>query len=169
MPDRPLSWTLATSVYGRHGLPPDYPPYNDYSFTIGFNNDLYDSNTDDLRIRLYEEPTDSTPYLAIFDPGQIAANVFTSPTYVKQTQASGTLWYDYTGKMEVEVLSGSVQLDYVWIQLGPGGGSFTGQIDAVPEPNASISFCSWSMWNIFLQKTKTSNQGHGRDGVRQLN
>lgn len=115
---------------------PDYPSYNDYSFTIGFNNDLYNSDTDELRIRLYEEPTDTTPYLTQFEPGQLALNILSSSNVISQTSTFGTLWHDFTGKLEVEVYAGRVQLDYVRIGLGPGSSSLTAQVDAIPEPSS---------------------------------
>ncbi len=36
---------------------PDHTPYDDYSYTIRMKNGSYDYESDDLRIRLYEEPS----------------------------------------------------------------------------------------------------------------
>ena len=114
---------------------PDYPSYDHYSFTLSFSSDLYDSSSDDLRIRLYEETSDTTPYLTLLKPGTVAANFSTEPAQIGQFQVGGSLWHDFTGKIEVEVLSGSVQLDHLSVRVGDSV-VFRGQMDVIPEPSS---------------------------------
>lgn len=135
---------------------PDYPHYNHYSFTLQFSEDLYDENTDDLRIRLYEDSEDTTPFLTLFEPGTIAWNLSVDPTYIKESNLGGSYWHDYTGRIEVEVISGSVQLDHLSVHFGPSGGAYHGQMDVVPEPS---SFALLALSSVFVWKSRKFVRG----------
>lgn len=139
---------------------PGYTPYNDFSFTLGFNSaDLFDDGIDDIRIRLYEDPLDITPVYTLFEPFVLMPNLTKLPQRVSISSVSGSLWYDYTGKIEVEVLSGSVQVDYINIDLNPGSSSLYTSFDAIPEPNtfALLIIGSGALYRYRKSRTRAWN------------
>lgn len=125
-----------SDLLGVASVSPGYPTYNQTSFSLFFSNDLYQSPPDDLRIYLYENPGDASPVYTIFGSSQNAPNLTISSTMVQMHRAPGTLWHDGTGKIEVEALSGSVNVDRLFLDIGITGTSFTKYMEAVPEPGS---------------------------------
>lgn len=129
-----------TYVYSFSMLPdvvsvsPGLPVYDDYSFTLSLSGDLYNKPPDDIRIRLYEDPADLVPVHNIF--GESVPNLSVTPSNITIFQVPGTLWFDRTGRVEVEVLAGSVNVHHLYIDLGPGQISYSSYIEAVPEPGS---------------------------------
>jgi len=113
---------------------PGLPVYDDYSFTVVFSGNLYYKPPDDIRIRLYEDPDDLVPVHDIF--GESVPNLSVTPSNISILEVPGTLWFDRTGRVELEVLEGSVNLHHLYIDLGPGQVSYSSYIEVVPEPGS---------------------------------
>jgi len=116
------------------GASPGLPAYDDYSFTLSLSGNLYNNPPDNIRIRLFENPSDIVPVHDIF--GGSVPNLSVSPSKIKINQVPGTLWFDRTGRVEVEVLAGSINIDHLFIDLGEGQLSYSSYIEAIPEPSA---------------------------------
>lgn len=129
-----------TYVYSFTSLPevvwasPSLPAYDDYSFTLALSGDLYNNPPDNIRIRLFEEPGDASPVHNIF--GESVPSLSVSPSQIMIAQVSGTMWYDRDGRVEVEVLAGSINIHHLSIELGEGQLSFSSYIEAIPEPGS---------------------------------
>jgi len=129
-----------TYIYSFISLPnvvsisPGLPVYDDYSFSVVLSGDLYYKPPDDIRIRLYENPGDIIPVHDIF--GESVPNLSVTPSNISILEVPGTLWFDSTGRIEVEVLEGNVNLHHLYIDLGPGPVSYSSYIEVVPEPGS---------------------------------
>lgn len=115
-------------------LSPGLPPYDDYTFALNLSGDVYNKPPDDIRIRLFEDPDGLIPDHEIF--GESVPNLSVSPSRIAMTEVPGDLWFDYTGRIEVEVLAGSVNITHMNIDLGPGDQFYSSYIEAVPEPGS---------------------------------
>lgn len=115
-------------------LSPGLPPEDDYSFKLYLSGQLYNNPPDNIRIRLYEEPDDLVPEHTIF--GESVPNLTVKSSQISMIEVPGTLWFDRTGRVEVEVLAGRINVDYMIIDLGPGLSSSSAYIEAIPEPNS---------------------------------
>jgi len=130
---------------------PDYTSYDDFSFSMLFNTDLYDAGVDDFELRLYEDPSDTNPFLTMTQPFQFVPFLTLTSNYVSTTRP-GTLWYDRTGKVEFEMIAGRIQIDSINIDLNPGSTSFFSTFDAVPEPATALLLCIGGMSTWVLRR-----------------
>jgi hypothetical protein len=124
-----------TSLQDVAAISPDLPAYDDYTFELHFSGILYSKPPDDIRIRLFEDLEGSVPVHEIF--GESVPNLSVSPSRIRMYRVPGTLWFDRTGRIEVEVIAGSVNVDHLFIDLGPGQASYSSYIEAVPEPGSA--------------------------------
>ena len=115
-------------------ISPGLPAYDDYSFTLALRDNLYNNPPDNIRIRLFEEPGDVSPVHNIF--GESVPNLSVSPSQITMFQVPGTMWYDRDGRVEVEVLAGSINVHHLFIDLGEGQASYSSYIEAIPEPGS---------------------------------
>lgn len=113
---------------------PGLPAYDDYSFALNLSAYLYNNPPDDIRIRLYEDPDGAVPSHDIF--GENVPNLSVMPSRIAITEVPGTLWFDHTGRIEVEVITGSINITHMNIDLGPGQLLNSAYIEAVPEPGS---------------------------------
>lgn len=134
---------------------PGYPTYDQSSYHLYFSGDLYQNPPDSILIRLYEDPADISPLYSIFGPSANAPNLSVSPTKISMTYAPGTLWHDGSGRIEVEVLAGSVNIDHSYFDLGFNSISHTAYVEAVPEPSslALLVIGSGALYRLRRRKT----------------
>ena len=123
-----------TSLEDALGVSPGLPSYDDYTFELHFSGDLYNNPPDNIRVRLFEDPGDTAPVHNIF--GESVPNLSVNSSRIRMWRVPGTLWFDRTGRVEVEVLDGSVNVSHMFIDLGPGQASYSSYIEAVPEPGS---------------------------------
>ena len=114
---------------------PDLPSSQYFSFTFQFSSDLYDSENDDIRIRLYENSSDETPFLTLFEPDQLVdtLNLTVTPSII-----SKLTYFRTVERIDLEVLNGSVLVDHVYLGRGESNVGWATNMDAVPEPSSAI-------------------------------
>lgn len=140
------NWVISAS--------PDLPRPKYFSFSFRFATDLYDSERDDIRIRLYENSSDETPFLTLFDPNQLVdtLNLTVTPSVI------GKLTYFRTvERIDLEVLRGSVLVDHVYFGRGENHVGFATNIDAVPESHSAALLIIGGA-GVFCRRRKTQNK-----------
>ena len=157
-PGETLTYTF-TSLPEVVSISPDLPAYDDYTFELHFAGDLYNNPPDDIRIRLFEGLSDVIPVHTIF--GESVPNLSVTSSRVRIYRVPGTLWFDRTGKIEVEALAGSVNLDHFLIDLGPGQISYSSYIEVVPEPGSLALTLIGATGLMYYRRI--------RNGKRQIN
>jgi hypothetical protein len=140
------SWVISAS--------PDLPSSQYFSFTFQFSSDLYDSESDDIRIHLYESSDDEIPFLSLFEPAQLVdtLNLTVTPSII-----SKLTYFRTVERIDLEVLSGSVLVDHVYLGRGENHVGFATNIDAIPEPN-SVALLIIGGAGVFYTRRRKQNK-----------
>ena len=119
------NWVISAS--------PGLPSSQYFSFTFRFESDLYDSESDNIRIHLYESSSDETPFLTLFEPGQLVPNLTVTSSTISQLT-----YFRTVERIDLEVLNGSVLVDHVYLGRGENNVGFATNMDAIPEPSSAV-------------------------------